>query len=304
MFRRVLFIGSKESGFNVLKILYKLSPDTLVGCVTVDDITDTRSKRNEIDNYCNGNSIPIDILTGRCDLTASIEKYKPDLCIVMGWYYIISETVLNSVNGGFVGIHNSLLPAHRGFAPVVWAMIAGEKETGFSVFSFDKGMDTGDIWYQEKIEIGENDYISSVLNKIDNRIEAFFENNYLRVLSGEIKPSPQTNESISYGARRLPEDGRIDWNKSAKEIYNFIRAQSHPYPGAFSEYNGNTLRIFQSRCFNYPIQGTPGQIGLIEKDAVVVVCGDNTGLVLDKIEVNGREIKTTEYIKGIAHYFS
>lgn len=303
MFSRVLFIGSKESGLNVLKILYELSPDTLVGCVTVDDISDTRSKRNEIDKFCKGNSIPIDILTGRCDLTLSVEKYQPDLCIVMGWYYIISENVLNSVKGGFIGIHNSFLPAHRGFAPVVWAIIAGEKETGFSVFSFDKGMDTGAIWYQEKIEIEEQDYISTVLNKIDSKIESFFEKNYLKILSGEIKPRPQTNEGVSYGARRLPEDGRIDWKKTANEIYNFIRAQSHPYPGAFSVYNGNIVRIFQSNCFEYSIQGNPGQIGLIENNNVVVVCGNNTGLVLDKVEVNANEIPISEYIQGISYSF-
>ncbi len=286
-----------------MKILNKLSSETLVGCVTVDDITDTRSKRNEIYKYCIENNIPIDILTGRCDLSSSIEKYRPDLCIVMGWYYIISESVLSNVKGGFIGIHNSLLPAHRGFAPVVWAMIAGEKETGFSVFSFDKGMDTGDIWYQEKIEIGEEDYISDILSKIDNKIELFFCNNYLKILSGELRPSSQVHDGISYGARRLPEDGRINWNKTSYEIYNFVRAQSCPYPGAYSEYKGNIVRIFQSRCFDYPIQGNPGQIGLIEGDSVVVVCGNNTGLVLDMIEVDGKKIKAIKYIDGIGHIF-
>lgn len=301
MYNRVLFIGSKESGLKVLKKMYNVAPDKLIGCVTVDDSSDTRSELERLKLFCNENQIPIDILTGKCDLTESIDKYKPDICFVMGWYYIISEQLIEQIRGGFIGIHNSLLPLHRGFSPVVWAIISGDKQTGFSVFSFDKGMDTGDIWYQEAVEITANDYISDVLKKIDERVANFFDEFYIDILSGRLHPKKQRLGEISYGARRTPEDGMIDWSKSAGEIYNFIRAQSKPYPGAFTYYRKEKIIIWKSKVFPYTIHGNPGQIGFIDAQnkSVVVVCGGNTGIVLEYIEKRGREISVIDGIKTL-----
>lgn len=304
MYNRVLFIGSKESGFRVLTEMYHVSPQTLVGCVTVDDRDDTRSKLDCFREFCSQNSIPLEILSGRCDLTEAVQKYQPNLCIVMGWYYVISEEILDSVDGGFIGIHNSLLPAHRGFAPVVWAMIAGEKETGFSVFSFDKNMDTGNLWYQGKVDIREDDYICDVLNRIDEAIFNFFEQHYVDILTGKIRPYAQSDEGISYGARRTPEDGHVDWKAPASEIYDFIRAQSHPYPGAKARYQNEEITIWESEVFPYPIQGTFGQVGLIEDDHVVIVCGQSSGLILRKIGIGGCEVAVNEVIKSLSYKLS
>lgn len=303
MYNRVLFIGSKESGYHVLKKMYYAAPDKVIGCVTMNDSFDSRSKLGEIEVFCNKKEIPLDILTGKCDLAASINKFKPDICFVMGWYHIIAEQLIKNVRGGFVGIHNSLLPLHRGFAPVVWAIISGDKETGFSVFSFDKGMDTGDIWYQEKVEIAAVDYVNDVLKKIDERISHFFDNHYIDILSGTITPRQQKLEKISYGAKRTPEDGLINWSKKAEEIYNFIRAQSKPYPGAFTYYKKEKVVIWKSKVFPYSIQGNPGQIGFIDADdkSVVVVCGSDTGIILEYIEKEGKEISVVDEIRTLNH---
>lgn len=302
MYNRVLFIGSKESGFKVLQEMFLKAPHSIVGCVTVDDSEDTRSKISVFRKYCNDNGIPLEVLSGKCDISESINRFTPDLCIVMGWYYIISPQLLDRVRGGFIGVHNSLLPRHRGFAPVVWAMIAGDKETGFSVFSFDTGMDTGDIWYQGKIKILKTDYISDVIEKLDIEICKFFRNSYLDILSGKIKPQKQMKDNfISYGARRTAEDGKIDWNETAEHIYDFIRAQSKPYPGAYTFYRGEKCIIWKSDIFPYPIQGAPGQVGLIdnERKYIVVVCGGSTGLIISEIDMNDNVYVATNVIKSL-----
>lgn len=300
-FKRILFVGSKESGLKVLKKIYALSGELLVGCVTVDDTEDMRSELNGFLAFCEKNDIELDILSGKCDLTESVKKFMPDICFVMGWYYIISEKLLDRLPGGFIGIHNSLLPRHRGFAPVVWSMIAGEKETGFSVFSFDSGMDTGDIWYQKKISVDEQDYVADVLDKIDNEIEDFFEIGFLDILKGKLKPRKQCETDVSYGARRTADDGRINWNQSAQEIYNFIRAQSKPYPGAYAFYNGQDVRIWRAEVFPYKMQGAPGQVGITDPDKgmVVIACGNDSGLVLREIDLSGKEIPVLDVVKGI-----
>lgn len=300
-FKRILFIGSKESGLKVLKKIYALSGEVLVGCVTVDDAEDVRSDLDDFRIFCKKHDIDLDVLCGKCDLTDSVKKFMPDICFVMGWYYIISEEVLSSLPGGFIGIHNSLLPRHRGFAPVVWSMIAGEKKTGFSVFSFDRGMDTGDVWYQKEVEIEEKDYVSDVLKKIDMEIEKFFDDCFLNILNGTLKPQKQRELNVSYGARRTAEDGRINWEKTAQEIYNFIRAQSKPYPGAYAFYNEQKIKIWRAEVFQYRIQGTPGQIGIINHDdgMAVVVCGEDTGLVLHEIEASETERPILDVVKGL-----
>jgi|MucameStandDraft_1065616.scaffolds.fasta_scaffold08536_6 methionyl-tRNA formyltransferase len=303
MYNRVLFIGSKKAGFKVLKKMYYTAPDKLSGCVTVDDSLDSRSELEAIKSFCNKKGIQIDILTGKCDLTESIDKYEPDICFVMGWYYIIDEKLIEQVRGGFVGIHNSLLPLHRGFAPVVWAMISGDTETGVTVFSFDKGMDTGAIWYQQKVAIDTDDYINDVLAKIDEKISCFFDDFYIGILSERIHPTKQKLDNISYGAKRTPEDGIIDWSKNADDIYNFIRAQSKPYPGAFTYYKGERVVIWKSKIFPFMIQGNPGQIGLIDSvnKSVIVVCGNDTGIILESIEKEGKEISVMDEVKSLKY---
>lgn len=303
VYNRVLFIGSKDSGLKVLKKIYHVAPDKLIGCVTANDLSDSRSSLMQIKEFCDENKIPIDILAGKNALTESLNKYKPDICFVMGWYYIIPEELIGQVPGGFIGIHNSLLPSHRGFAPVVWAIINEDKETGFSVFAIDKGMDTGKIWYQEKIKIETSDYVNDVLRKIDERISIFFDKYYIDILSGKICPVEQKPEKVSYGSMRVAEDGNIDWSRTANEVYNFIRAQSKPYPGAFTYYKKRKIIIWKSKIFPHMIQGSPGQIGIIDtaSKSVVVVCGENSGIVLEQIEKEGKEISVMDEVKSLSH---
>ncbi len=301
MYKRVLFIGSKESGFTILNELFRIAPSSVVGCVTINDSNDTRSKFECFKEFCITNDIEISIMSGPGKLSEAVKHFSPDLCIVMGWYNIIPSDILSSVSGGFIGIHYSLLPKHRGFSPVVWAMIAGERETGFSVFSFDDGMDTGDIWYQEKVKIEYKDHIADVLGKLDKSVSLFFRNHYLDILLGNLKPHNQSENDISYGARRVPEDGLIDWNKKADVLYDFIRAQSKPYPGAFTVYKNEKHIIWNAEVFPYPIQGKPGQVGLIDSanNRIIIVCGDNTGLAVSEMERNGILHSCSDFVRSI-----
>lgn len=305
MYQRVLFLGSKRSGLNVFQKMVELRQKAIVACVTIDDRTDSRSVFSEIISFCGQKRIPVEILTDPQNMAGCIYKYKPDVCFVMGWYYLIDISLIKQVKGGFIGIHNSLLPSYRGFAPVVWAIINGEKKTGFSVFSFDEGMDTGDIWYQKSVAVEERDYIADILAKIDTEIENFLDEKYEMILDCRCFPSAQRNIDISYGAKRVPADGRIDWKESAESVYDFVRAQSRPYTGAFSYYDDKKTVIWKAEKFRHSIYGKPGQIGIIDrrKGWVVVICGNNKGILLDEIEVDGHVEKASNYIKNYKNRF-
>lgn len=299
--KNIIFIGSKEIGLNVLKKMHQLSPEKLTACITVKDLSDTRSKWKEITCFCDANKVPVHSLEGKYDLSPLIDLYQPEMCFVIGWYYLIPSEVLQKVPYGFVGIHNSLLPRYRGHAPLVWAMIQGEKVTGYTVFSLDQGMDTGKIWYQEAVDIEYSDYVSDVLLKIEHSIIKFLEYNYVNMLNGSLHPYSQLEVDVSYGAKRVEADGQIDWKLHKGELYNFIRAQSRPYPGAFSYYANSKVTIWKVREFPYFFYGRPGQVGLIDKTngEIIVACGYHTAIVLEEIEVEGKLLKPIEFINTI-----
>ncbi|MEW6605774.1 MAG: methionyl-tRNA formyltransferase, partial [Thermoproteota archaeon] len=224
----------------------------------------------------------------RLETEKLIRTLKPDLCVVSGWYWLISQDTLNFVPRGFIGIHNSLLPKYRGGSPLVWTMINGEQKAGVTLFSFTTGMDDGDIWDQRTIEIEFTDYVSDVLKKLEDKALCILREKYLDILKNKAKAIPQDSSEATYCAQRFPFDGLIDWKKTAVEVYNFVRAQSEPYPGAFTMYEGKKLTIWRAHPENITFYGTPGQVARITDSGVYVICGNQKPLVLDVVELEGK----------------
>lgn len=297
--KKVVFIGSKELGFSVFKKLYQLDNKSLIGCITIDDREDTRTCYSDYCNFCNENEIDLFVLSKAKDLNDVVYSLKPDMCFVLGWYYIIDQKVIDSVPMGFIGIHNSLLPRYRGFAPLVWSIINGETQVGFSLFDFSEKMDEGDIWATGRVDVEDNDSISDVIEKINNEIIVTLDNVYLKILRGEIKPRKQENGTPSYGAKRIPEDGVIDWTQPSLRVHNFIRAQSDPYPGAYSFMNGKKLIIWKTELKDTIYYGTPGQVASICKDGVLIICGDSKGILIKEIEYEGVRESAIDLIKSL-----
>ncbi len=154
-----------------------------------------------------------------------------DVILVLGWYYMVPKRVRDLAKYGAWGIHASLLPKYRGGAPLVWAMIRGEAETGVTLFRLGEGPDDGDIIAQEKFPIAFDDTIREVYQKAVEASKGIL----VHALNnpGTIEYRPQDKEGGDHYPQRRPEDGELDLSKSAMELYNFIRAQSSPYPGAF-----------------------------------------------------------------------
>lgn len=287
MIKKVLFLGSKQLGLISVKNLYFSVPNKLSGIITFDDSKDERSILGNFKQFSYEKKIPIYILKKPSELSDLIEKEKPDLIIVVGWYWIISEKSLDKVPFGIVGIHASLLPKYRGFAPLVWAIINGEKKTGISLFYFDRGIDSGDIIAQKEFDILENDTIKEVLKKTENSIVDILKENYSKLLSGEAPRTKQNHKNATYCSQRKPEDGRINWNFSNKRIHDFIRAQAPPYPGAFSYIKDKKIIITKSRLLPYPYFGIPGFVSQVKSKSVIVCCETNAIEILEIITSGG-----------------
>jgi methionyl-tRNA formyltransferase len=177
---------------------------------------------------------------------AELEKIEPDLIVVIGWYYMIPARLRDMAKLGCVGIHGSLLPKYRGGAPLVWAMINGEQETGLTLFYMDDGVDTGDVIAQERFSIEPEDNIRNLLTKLENASLKVVEE-YIPLLLKEKAPRiGQNHDEATIFSQRKPEDGEIDWNWDSQRIQNFIKAQTKPYPGAFTYINGKKITIWDA----------------------------------------------------------
>jgi methionyl-tRNA formyltransferase len=296
---RVLFLGSKQLGLRVLQEMHLLSPATLMGVVTIDDTTDTRTKFADFQVFAERHGVELRVAKNRKHSEQIIEELKPDLCLVVGWYWLISNAVLDTVPFGFIGIHNSLLPRFRGGSPLIWPIIRGEREVGFSFFSLAPGLDDGPIWAQGSVSVAEDDYISSVLKRLEEKAIDVLRDTYPRLLGCSIKPVEQNHELATYCAQRFPGDGNINWHEPARAVYNFIRAQSDPYPGAFTYLEGRELRIWKARLFRNPYLGTPGQVARRASDGVYVICGDDRAIILEEMESGGKRGQANDFIKSI-----
>jgi len=288
---KVVFIGSKKFGLSVLEKMYSLDSESLIGVITLDDSKDDRSVLSEFQNYCDEQNLDFYMCNNKKDFNKVIEDWKPDLCIVAGWYWIIQKEVLDSVPHGFIGVHYSGLPRYRGWAPAVWQMINGEKSIWYSVFYLSKGMDSGDLLHTDYVVNKSKDYIVDILKKLENSFLVWLDKNYLLILEDSIIAVPQNELETepTYCARRYPFDGEIDWKKPAVEIYNFIRAQSKPYPGAFTYYNGEKLTIWSVKLTSITYYGNPGQVAKVDDSGVWVVCGDNKAIILGTIQLVWKE---------------
>lgn len=165
------------------------------------------------------------------DYEPILKEMRLDLLLVLGWYYMIPQSTRELTRYGAWGIHASLLPKYAGGAPLVWAMINGEKEVGVTLFKMDDGVDDGDIIAQKSFEIGFEDSIKDVYGKA-----TIASKEILTDALGNMQKvcfKQQDKSKIEIYPQRVPEDGEIDFSKNAIDIYNFIRAQSSPYPGAF-----------------------------------------------------------------------
>ena len=213
-----------------------------------------------------------------------IKKSELDFLLVFGWRTLIDTSVNEHLKFGSVAAHNSLLPLYRGFAPMQWAIINGEKETGVTLFLINDGeVDSGKIIMQKRIPVLPDEYALDVYEKTTkSTIEIcleFFEN----YKGNNIKLSVQDESKATYCCKRIPEDGKIDWTKDSIEIYNLIRALAYPFTGAFCNYGDSCFHIRKAipgDSNNKKFTGIiPGRVIKISNEGIEVLCGNGTILI-------------------------
>jgi len=207
----------------------------------------------------------------------------PDIMFVVSWRYLVPEYIYNTSSIASIVFHDSLLPAYRGFSPTSWAIINGESQTGVTMFYLAEEVDSGDIIDQSPVSIGPNDNIELVMNRVTEKYLELLEKNLDLIIKGKAPGIPQNHSLATFTCKRVPEDNEINWDSSALAIYNLIRGVTHPYPGAYTWFNGRKLIIWSAGQLSEQrkfVGCVPGAILEVQKGrGVIVLTGDGQLLI-------------------------
>jgi UDP-4-amino-4-deoxy-L-arabinose formyltransferase/UDP-glucuronic acid dehydrogenase (UDP-4-keto-hexauronic acid decarboxylating) len=181
---------------------------------------------------------------GRPEVLDRVATAGPDFIFSFYYRYMLPAAFLDLARRGAFNLHGSLLPRYRGRAPVNWALIHGETETGLTLHRMTPRPDDGPIVAQVRVPIDETDTAADLYAKMVPAAAGLVAETWPRLADGTAEETPQDESRASYFGRRRPEDGRIDWQWDARRVYNLIRAVTHPYPGAFTYHGGRKLIVW------------------------------------------------------------
>jgi len=177
------------------------------------------------------------------DLISKIQALAPDYIFSFYYRFMIPEQILACAKIAALNMHGSLLPKYRGRAPVNWAILHGETETGASLHIMEAKPDAGDIVGQAAVSIGPDETATDVFSKVSRAAVSVIESALPSLLRGIVPRKPNELQKGSYFGGRKPADGQIHWNQTAKQVHDLVRAVAPPYPGAFTDHNGKTMIV-------------------------------------------------------------
>jgi len=258
---RIVFMGATELGWNCCRTLQEIGQE-VVGIFSIPQefriswsaqpVTNVQYKCFE--DLAAAHSTPLIYVTGKMsdpEYGRALSELQPDVIIVVGWYYMLPASLRKLAPLGAAGLHASLLPRYRGGAPLVWATINGDTETGVTFFHFADGVDDGDIIGQARFNIDFADDIADLVHKA-SQVSVKLISEYVPLLAQGAEPRvPQDHGQATFVSQRKPEDGIINWNAlSSKQAYDWVRAQTRPYPGAFTFLEQERVTIWKAALDN------------------------------------------------------
>jgi methionyl-tRNA formyltransferase len=220
---------------------------------------------------------------------ARLRSVRPDLLFSFYYRHILPEEVLSEPPLGAWNMHGSLLPKFRGRAPVNWAVAKGATETGATLHAMTGRADHGAILDQESVPIGQDDTAIDVQRRVTEAAATVLARRIEDLKSGAAltQTVPQDESAATRFGKRTPEDGRIDWTRTAKEVHDLVRAVTHPYPGAFTDVFGEKTFVWRSRVPGLAAHDTfPGQVRT-QEDGLFVACGDDRYVELLRLQPEG-----------------
>lgn len=226
-----------------------------------------------------------------------LRELAPDYLVVVAFGQILPLTILNIPQRGPLNVHASLLPKYRGPAPIQWALIRGETETGITTMLMDNGVDTGDILLTARTPINPTDTAESLHDRLALIGADLLIKTLRQSWAGTLFPTAQKHEHATYAPMLQKRDGHIDWHKSATELDAFVRAMT-PWPGAFCFFNDRRLRLFHVKALDIPATQPPGTVEPGFPDELRIATGNGVLLILEIQGSSGKRMSVGDYLRG------
>ena len=293
---RIIFMGTPDFATLNLKALID-GPDDVVAVVTQPDRPKGRGKQltpPPVKLFAESADIPVlqpaKIRTE--EFLNGLLSYQPDLIVVTAYGRILPPPLLELAPMGCINVHGSLLPLHRGAAPIQWSVIKGDKKVGVTVIRMDEGMDTGDILLQESIQATPDETAGTLFEKLAHLGSDTLLKAIKGLKEGTIVGSPQNHSQATEAPMLKKTDGLIDWSKNARELESLIRGLD-PWPNAFCFLDTRRLRLFKPEVVYKWNAAQPGSLLRADKRGLVIACGKDT-LLVKEIQPEGKKRMTVE----------
>ena len=256
------WIGVHQEGRSALAGLLDAGAPLVAAITLKPELAAFRSGADDYRALCQRFSLPLYEVANINDETSLrlLRELALDVVFVIGWSQILKPATLQSARIGVIGAHASLLPHNRGSAPVNWALIKGEQMTGNSLMWLAEGVDAGDLIDQTAFCISPYDTCATLYDRVAESNRDMLLRVLPRLLAGERPGTAQRHTNEPVLPRRRPSDGLVDWSRDGVTTYNFVRALTRPYPGAFSWLDKKRWTIWQAALLPGPIAGAPGEI--------------------------------------------
>jgi methionyl-tRNA formyltransferase len=298
---RIVFMGTPEFAVPSLQALLG-SEDQVVGVVTQPDRPKGRGQElapPPVKIIADGAGIPVlqPLKIRTPDFLAALADWKPDLIAVTAFGRILHAPILNLPPRGCVNVHGSLLPKYRGAAPVQWAVINGETETGITTMLMDEGMDTGPMLLQATLPILPDDTAGTLAPRLADLGGRLLVDTIARLKAGTIAPLAQDHTQATMAPLLKKEDGAIEWTLSARALANRIRGLS-PWPGAYTFHGPERWNIWKAVAVPEPAQGRPGTVVGVTKQSIRVATGDGVLELLEIQTANAKRLSVGQFLAG------
>jgi len=298
---KILFLGTSEFACPSLEALLSSSHETL-GIITQPDRPKGRGRKlvpSPVKKIALNRKLPLfqPERIGDLSFLKVLESLSPDLMIVAAYGQILPPSVLSIPSRGCVNVHASLLPKYRGAAPIARALLCGETRTGVTTMLMDVGMDTGPILLSEETEIHEEDTAGTLQDRLSQMGARLLLRTIEGLETGSLSPRPQDNSVATYAPRLNKEEARIDWNTTARQLFNLLRAFD-PWPGAFTFWEGRTFKLFRPRWEEEQTKEAPGTVVRASAEGLRIAASPGY-LLVREVQLESRpRMAVAEFLKG------
>jgi methionyl-tRNA formyltransferase len=302
---RIIFMGTAELACPSLTTLSSQAEFNVLAVVTQPDKPkgrDLKLQPSPVKTIALERNLPV-LQPARARNEAfvlQLRDFQPELIVVAAYGQILPQSILDLPRFGCLNVHASILPKYRGAAPIQWAILSDESETGVTIMKMDAGLDTGGIVSLVTTPILPDDNAQTLHDRLARLGAELLVETIPDYVTGRVRPNPQPAEGASHARKIAKEDGRIDWSLPARAIWNRIRAFT-PWPGAFTLQNtsaGQRLIKIWSATVEEQGGATPGTILCASRSGIVVACGQQSLCVLQLQREGGRRLGAAEFLAG------